>query len=78
VVCFPFKVKLIFGIDAVTAPNEWSGPLVKLYIASAWEQTAPLQGAGLVQKAGFPGISGSILWSLPIRELQSVEEKYTN
>ena len=38
---FPFKVKLIFGIGAVTTPSGQSRPLAKVYIASVTEQTAP-------------------------------------
>ena len=38
---FPFNVKLIFGISAVTVPSGQARPLAKVYIASALEQTAP-------------------------------------
>ncbi len=43
--CLPFKVKPIFGIGAVTSPSERAGPLAKLYIDSAAEQTAPFPEA---------------------------------
>ena len=38
---FPFRVKLIFGIGAITTPSERARLLAELYIACAPEQTAP-------------------------------------
>ena len=37
---FPFRIKPIFGIGAVTTQSKQTGPLPELYIASNVEQTA--------------------------------------
>ncbi len=42
---FPLRVKPIFGIGAVTTPSKQTRPLLKLYIASGVEQTAPFPEA---------------------------------
>jgi hypothetical protein len=42
---FPFSVKLIFGIGEVTTPGKQAKPLVKLYLASVPEETAPFPGS---------------------------------
>jgi hypothetical protein len=77
---FPFNVKVIFGIGAVTTPSGQSRPLAKVYIASATEQTAPFLEApgdaillnGLTQNArrggeiGGPGFQADLFFAATV------------
>ena len=75
---FPFNVKLIFGIGAVTVPSGQARPLAKVYIASATEQTAPFLEApgdailpnGVTQNAnreiGGPGFQADLFFTATV------------
>ena len=61
---FPFSVKLIFGMGEVTTPGEQARLLVKLYLASVPEETAPFPRSSPDSDGGCMGMQPMLM---PVR-----------